>query len=291
MNELCGNLLKISLVVFVAGNMLDMGLKLNLSDAFRALRNVRFVTLALFWGFVAGPGLAYLITKIIPMAPPYAMGLMLMGMAPCAPFLPTVVKKAHGDIQYTAAFMILALAATVIFMPIAVPALTGLTVSAWAIAKPLLFVVLLPLVVGAATLRVSAAASTRIQPFIRGITVLFTLAMLVLCVVVYGRGMLGSAGSLALTSQFVFLSIMTTLPYWLGFGLPHEQKIVLSAGMATRNLGAALAPLLSAGDTDPRATIMIVLGIPTMVLFAFLATKWFGRPAEKADADAAPPAA
>jgi BASS family bile acid:Na+ symporter len=66
---------------------------------------------------------------------------------------------------------------------------------------------------------------------------------------------------------------VTTLPYWLGFGLKYEQKIVLSTGMATRNLGAALAPLISAADMDQRAIVMVVLGFPIMVLFATLAAR------------------
>jgi hypothetical protein len=53
---------------------------------------------------------------------------------------------------------------------------------------------------------------------------------------------------------------------------------VLSAGMATRNCGAALAPLFSMAETDQRAIVMVVLGIPMMVVFGFLAAKWFGRP-------------
>jgi BASS family bile acid:Na+ symporter len=52
--------------------------------------------------------------------------------------------------------------------------------------------------------------------------------------------------------------------------LPHEQKIVLSAGMATRNIGAALAPLLSIAEMDQRAIIMVVLGFPVMVIFGVL---------------------
>jgi hypothetical protein len=60
---------------------------------------------------------------------------------------------------------------------------------------------------------------------------------------------------------------------------PHEQKIVLSAGMATRNLGAALAPLFALTEMDQRATVMIALGFPIMAIFALLAAKWFGRPA------------
>ena len=69
---------------------------------------------------------------------------------------------------------------------------------------------------------------------------------------------------------------MTTGSYWLGFGLPTDRKIVLSAGMATRNLGAALAPLFAVPDFDQRATVMVVLGFPLMVLFALLSIRWFG---------------
>ncbi len=79
--------LKITLVVFIASSLLDMGLRLDPPDAARGLRNVRFVGLTLFWGFVVLPALAFAITRFLPLAPPYAMGLLLMGITPCAPFL------------------------------------------------------------------------------------------------------------------------------------------------------------------------------------------------------------
>ena len=96
--------LKLTLVVFMIGNLLDMGLKLQLSEALRDLRDVRFVSLSVLWGFVLLPGLAVAITMIIPMEPPHAMGLILLGMTPCAPFLPPMVERAKGDLGYAAAF-------------------------------------------------------------------------------------------------------------------------------------------------------------------------------------------
>jgi hypothetical protein len=63
--------------------------------------------------------------------------------------------------------------------------------------------------------------------------------------------------------------------------LRHEQRIVLSTGMATRNIGAAMAPLFSIAEMDQRATVMVVLGFPLMVIVALLAAKWFGRPATR----------
>jgi len=274
MNPLLMVLLKVSLVIFMAGNLLDMGLKLDPQDALRGLRNARFVALTLLWGFVLGPALAYGITRVVPLEYPYAMGLILMGLAPCAPFLPAIAKKAGGDLGFTAAFMLLTAVGTVLFMPFAVPLLIeGLTVSAWTIAKPLLIVVLLPLAVGMATLRASPTLAAKVQPFVRNATVFFTMALAALGIAAYGKEMLGVAGSLAVAAQLAFFLAVTTLPYWLGFGLRYEQKIVLSTGMATRNLGAALAPLIAAKDMDQRAIVMVVLGLPIMVLFATLAAR------------------
>ena len=47
MTELLMPLLKISLVIFMAGNLMDMGLRLDATDALRGLRHIRFVVLTL----------------------------------------------------------------------------------------------------------------------------------------------------------------------------------------------------------------------------------------------------
>ena len=81
-------LLELSIAVFMAGNLLGMGLRLEYSDALRGLQNLRFVVHTLVWGFVLCPALAYLLTIVFPLREPYAMGLVLLGMAPSASFLP-----------------------------------------------------------------------------------------------------------------------------------------------------------------------------------------------------------
>jgi len=57
-----------------------------------------------------------------------------------------------------------------------------------------------------------------------------TLLPAVLSVLVPGDDLSGAKGHLAVAAQLVSFQIVTTLPYWFGFGLPHEEKIVLSAG-------------------------------------------------------------
>jgi bile acid:Na+ symporter, BASS family len=273
-------LLKISLVIFMAGNLLDMGLKLDPRDALRGLRDVRFVAYTIVWGFVLCPALAYAITRVLPLAEPYAVGLILLGMTPCAPFLPMLVNRAKGDLGYTAAFMVLASVGTVIFMPIAVPLMVkGLTVSAWAIAMPLLVVILIPLAIGMVLLRISPALAAKVQPIVKKVTGVATILTVVLCIVVYGKGLLGLPGELAIAAQLLFFAIVSAGTYLCAFGLRPDRKIVLCTGMTTRQLGAALAPLLAAPGMDQRATVMLVLGLPMMVIFALLATTVFGRSA------------
>lgn len=268
---------KVSLAIFMAGSLLEMGLRLNLQDAFRGLRNVRFVAYTLVWSFVLVPALAYGITLLIPLQPPFAIGLVLLGMAPCAPFVPGLVDKSKGDLGFTAAFMLLASVGTVVCMPFMVPLLTtGLSASAWSIAKPLLLVVLLPMAVGVLIRRQADPFASRLLPFAKKLAGISGLLWGILCLIIYGKALLGLAGEYALASELLFFVLIFLGTYGLGFGLPYEQKIVLSVGVTTRNLGACLTPLLSVPDMDQRATLMIVLALPIMVIVSLLGAKWLG---------------
>jgi BASS family bile acid:Na+ symporter len=278
-------LLKLSLVIFMAGNLLDMGLRLQMKEALHDLRDVRFVVLSVVWGFVALPAVAYAITEIIPMAHPFAMGLILLGMTPCAPFLPPMVDRARGDMGYTATFMLLASVITVIYMPFAVPLLVkGLSANAWTIAKPLLLFLLVPLAIGLALQHRSAVLASRLHPFVKKATGIDTLVMLILCVVVYGKEFLELVGSHAIGAQLLFFGVATVGPYLVGFGLPRAQKIVLSLGMATRNLGAAFAPLFAIPNIDQRAIVMVAMGVLMQATFSFGAATVYRLPAASGDA-------
>jgi bile acid:Na+ symporter, BASS family len=276
-----GSALQISLVLFMVGNLLDMGLLLKLREAIAALRDVRFVTLSLLWGFILLPGLAYLITVVVPLDAPIAIGLLLLAMAPCAPFLPPMADKAGGDRGYTAAFMLLASVVTVVYMPVAVPVLIkGFSAGAWTIAKPLLFFLLVPLAIGTAIQLRSASFASMLQPIVKKVTGIDTLLMLVLCVVIYGKAFLGLAGSYAIGVQILFFSVAAVGPYLVSFGTPRGQKIVLSLGVCTRNVGAALAPLFAVPDVDQRAIVMVSFGVLMQAAFSFAAASYFGRRAE-----------
>src|SRR5512147_2916037 len=174
-------LMNVTIVIFMVGNLLEVGLRLNVAEALAALRNVRFLVLSLLWCFVLGPALAVLFTKIIPLPAPYALGLVLLGMAPCSPAIPVMMRKSGGSLAYMSAFMLVAYVGTVLLMPFMVPWLAkGFSADPWTIAKPLVFFIAIPLVVGAAIRRATIAGADKAAPIVKKVTGLNTL---VLCAV------------------------------------------------------------------------------------------------------------
>ena len=137
-------------VVFTISNLASMGLQVNIPQVIKTLRNPKFLGLVLVWGWVVGPALGYLITAVIPLAEPFAIVVLITSLAPCAPFLPPMVDKARGDVDFAGAFIPSAAVGTVVFMPLMAPVLIkGLTLNALALAKPLVITVLIPLLIGA----------------------------------------------------------------------------------------------------------------------------------------------
>ncbi|MBX9748358.1 MAG: hypothetical protein K5Q68_01970 [Roseococcus sp.] len=272
--------MRLSLFVFMAGSLLEMGLGLSVKEALKGLRNRRFLAYGVVYGLLLGPVLAWLLTRIIPLDEPYAVGLLMLGMAPCAPFLPALVKQAHGDMAYVPAMLLLTALGTVAMMTLAAPLLlTGLTLKAWTIARPLVFMVLLPLLLGMLIFGATPRLAVAIRPAIRRCAAIAAVVLLVLCLVLYGRGFASSFGSFAIGTQFLFLGLLTAASYDLSPGLGQAQRSVMALGLATRNVGAAIAPLLAAPDVDPRTIVMVALGVPVQIAWSLMAAAWFARAA------------
>lgn len=263
-------------VIFTVGNLAAMGLELNVSEAIKALRNPRFVALVFVWSWVVGPAFAYLLTKVLPLAEPYASGLLLASPAPCAPFYPLVVRRARGDAGFAAALLLLTTVGSVVLMPMMLPLMIpGLTVSAWTIARPLLTLVLAPLLLGSAVRVCAAPVAARLLPVVKRIAGVATLVVLVLVLKIHGAGMLNSMGSYATGTLVLFLGGMTLGSYKIGFGLNRPQRSMMGLGMGTRNIAAVFAVLMAIPTPDPRLVAMVALLVPVSVIVAFAAARWF----------------
>ena len=99
-----------------------MGLQVRLPDVAVALRNKKSLALIFVWGWVLGPAFGYLITRVLPLAEPYVVVVLLASLAPCAPFLQQMVAKARGDMGFAGALIPLVAVGTVVLMPLMAPA-------------------------------------------------------------------------------------------------------------------------------------------------------------------------
>ncbi len=278
--------------IFTVSNLAAMGLQVKVPEVVVALRNKKSLALIFVWGWVLGPAVGYLITKVLPLAEPYVVVVLLASLAPCAPFLQQMVGKARGDMGFAGAFIPLVAVGTVVLMPLMAPLLIkGVTISTWSLAKPLLLTILLPLVVGAVIRHYAGTAATKSFPAVKGLALLSTLLTILWCLVIYGRGMLNTAGSFALLSMTVFMVGMGLITYCFGFGMKQNQRSVMALGMGTRNVAAVLAAALAIPNADPGIVVMTIMWTLWSVVLAAIGAKMCSKQAGKTEADGQAPTA
>jgi BASS family bile acid:Na+ symporter len=270
----------IVVVIFTVSNLAAMGLELNLREALRTLRSARAVALILVWGWVVGPALALLITKVLPLTEAYGAGLLLISLAPTAPFFPLMVRRAHGDMSFAGAFMLLTTIGTVLLLPLMAPLLIkGLTVDTWSLAEPLLIMVLVPMLIGGAIRVFVPNAANKLFPVVKKIGGISLLVTLALTLYLYGREMLGAVGSFAPGAQVLFFVVITAMSYKIGFGLQQPQRSAMALGMCTRNIAAVFAAYFGITDPPPDMFVMVVLVVPLAALVAMVAARLLARQA------------
>jgi BASS family bile acid:Na+ symporter len=271
-------------ILYCVTNLGSMGLELKLSETIKALRSPRLVILTLVWSWILGPALALLIIKVLPLSEPHAAGLLLFSLAPTAPLLPILIRKAKADMDISAAMMPLAVAGTVVFMPILAPLLIpGVSVSSGALARQLVLTVLLPLVIGVVIRVYASRLADKIFPYFKKLASLSTLLLLAFVLFLYGRELLNALGSFAVAAQVLFVLVTAFVSYAFGFGLKQTQRSALALGICSRNGGAMLVAFTAFPVQDPNVLVMILLAVPVpLVVWLLLARYFFAPRADKA---------
>jgi BASS family bile acid:Na+ symporter len=283
----------ILVLIYTVTNMASIGLELNLRETMKSLRSARLVVLTLLWGWVVGPAFALLLTKALPLAEPHAVGLLIFSLAPVAPMVSLLARRAGSDMDFTAALIPLAMVATVVLLPLLAPWLMkGLTLNVWSLAKPLLLLVLLPLVVCAAIKVYASPVADTLFPVFKRLGGISTLMTLGFVVVFYFQEFIRTLGSYAIGAEVLFLLAIALVSYRLGFGLSQGQRSSMALAMTTRNGAPMLAVFTAFPDQDPRMLVMFLLSGPVPAILAFPLARFFASRAARAGAEGAagPPA-
>lgn len=281
MTGILSSLLDLVTLVFAVSSMLSVGLGQTLRDVLSPLRNVRAVLRALVANFVLVPILAYFVVWLLVLDEAMAVGLFLIATAAGAPFLIQLTTAAGGDVRLSATLLVILLPATAIYMPVVMPLVApGATVSAGAIAMPLVLSILLPLAIGLVVKMRAPGWAQRLRP-IMARTASYTLVALIGLTV-----LVNLPGILDVTMRAVLAAALLTagafaVGYLLG-GPSPDSRDVLGLGTGQRNVAAATV-IASQGFDDPDVFIMVVIAslVGLAILFP-IAAKLREREARRA---------
>jgi BASS family bile acid:Na+ symporter len=256
--ELLQKASSVAMIAFVLSSMLAMGLGLTGGEIIAPLRRARLVTLTLVANFVLMPAAALGLSALLRLDEPLGVGLLLLGMAAGAPFLPKLAQLAKGDLAFAVGAMVLLMVITVGYLPVVLPLfLPGVSVNPAKIARSLFLLMLLPLAGALAVRAWFPDFAARTKPILDRfsnlslivLVVLITLANVNNVVAVFGtRGIL--AGIFFIASGFVV--------GWLLGGPESSTRRVLALGTAQRNIAAALV-VGSQSFSDPKVVVMVVV--------------------------------
>jgi BASS family bile acid:Na+ symporter len=249
---------KVAVLLFVVSSMLAMGLSLTVGQVIAPLRNGRLVFLTLLANFVLLPLAAFTLAHLLRLEPSHGVGLLLLGMAAGAPFLPKLTEIAKGNLAFAVGMMVLLMVVTVVYLPLVLPLLLeGVSVDPAKIARSLTLLMLLPLAAGLVLKARYEGAAARVQPLFSRISSLSFVLLAVLLLAANIGNVLKVLGTGGILAGILFIAIGFGVGWLLG-GPGNDTRRVVALGTAQRNVSAAIL-VASQNFSDPKVVVMVIV--------------------------------
>ena len=256
--ELLQKATSVAMLIFVLSSMLAMGLGLTVSQIITPLRHARLVVLSLLANFVLMPLAAVALAALLRLDPPLGVGLLLLGTAAGAPFLPKLAQIAEGNLAFAVGLMVLLMVVTVGYLPLVLPVLLpGVSVNPAKIARSLFLLMLLPLAGALAIKARFAVAAARTKAVLDRVSNLSLMLLVVLITVANINNVLAVFGTHGILAGLLFIAVGFGMGWLLG-GPGMDTRRVLALGTAQRNIAAALV-VGSQSFRDPTVVVMVVV--------------------------------
>jgi bile acid:Na+ symporter, BASS family len=256
--ELMQKATSVAMLIFVLSSMLAMGLGLTVSQIITPLRNARLVVLSLLANFVLMPLAAVALAALLRLDQPLGVGLLLLGTAAGAPFLPKLAQIAKGNLAFAVGLMVLLMVVTVGYLPLVLPVLLpGVSVNPAKIARSLFLLMLLPLAGALAVKARFAVAAARTKPVLDRVSNLSLMLLVLLITAVNINNVLAVFGTHGILAGLLFIAVGFGIGWLLG-GPGMDTRRVLALGTAQRNIAAALV-VGSQSFSDPKVVVMVVV--------------------------------
>lgn len=248
----------VAMLSFVVSSMLAMGTGLLVAQIVKPLHNARLVMLALAANFILMPIGAFALSSVLRLDESFGIGLLVLGCAAGAPFLPKLAELAKGDLPLAVGTMVLLMVVTVAYLPIVLPLLLpGITVNSKQIAQSLVFMMLLPLGIGLLLRAFFETVAARLKPWLDWLSNLSLILLIGLITAANIDKVLQVFGTRGILAGLLFIAFGFGVGWLLG-GQDSATKSVLALGTAQRNIAAALV-VASQSFSDPKVVVMVIV--------------------------------
>jgi bile acid:Na+ symporter, BASS family len=256
--ELMQKAATVAMLAFVLSSMLAMGLGLTVGQIIAPLSNARLVVLSVLANFLLMPLGAVALATLLRLDQPLGVGLLLLGTAAGAPFLPKLAQIAKGNLAFAVGLMVLLMVVTVGYLPLVLPLLlSGVSVNPAKIARSLFLLMLLPLAGALAVKARFADVAARTKPLLDRLSNLSLILLVLLITLANVNNVLAVFGTRGILGGLLFIALGFGLGWLLG-GPGMDTRRVLALGTAQRNIAAALV-VGSQSFSDPKVVVMVVV--------------------------------
>ena len=266
----------VAMLIFVLSSMLAMGLGFTVSEVITPLRNARLVVLSLLANFVVMPLAAVGLATLLRLDQPLGVGLLLLGTAAGAPFLPKLAQIAKGNLAFGLGLMVLLMVVTVGYLPLVLPVLLpGVSVNPAKIASSLFLLMLLPLAVGLFVKARFAVTAARVKPVLDKVSNLSLILLVLLITAANINNVLAVFGTRGILAGLLLIAVGFGAGWLLG-GPGMDTRPVLALGTAQRNIAAALV-VGGQSFSDPKVVVMVVVVAIVSLLVLMPLSRALGR--------------
>jgi BASS family bile acid:Na+ symporter len=282
LSSLQGLLVTVSIVAMMAA----MGTQLTRGDVRRTIREYNLVTRWVAANLLAVPLFAVLLGVVFGLPSSIRIGLLLVAVAPGAPFIPQLVAmtrtNSHEAVRLTAALTIVA-TMTVPLLVAGVLALLDVETrfAPWRFLVPLLVVLVVPLVAGGVVRdRRPELATPAAKWLVRLANVTLLATLLIVVVLDFGGALrvlaaLFGTGALLVMALFVLATIAVG---WLTGGPTAQNRRILALGTAGRNVNIALFIATGAFPASEADASIVAFAVVMLVVSLLVAWYWRSSP-------------
>ena len=191
-----------------------------------------------------------------------------MALASGPPALPKLAQIVKGNLAFSTGLMMMLMLGTVFYMPMVLPlVLEGVEVNSWDIAKPLIVMMIIPLVIGLLIKAKYEDIASNLQTITFKISNFGLLLGLGVRLIVHFNEIiiLLKTGVIFICAIFIIFSF--TVGYLLG-GPGIDTQRVLGVGTAQRNFAAAL--LIGTSNFDDPNVISVIMVTSLLMMVSVL---------------------